>query len=506
MRLIPFLIGVAVLAAFAYLAQSHPFGTYGTETDFYLYYAPDAARLAQGEFPQSTYHGPGYALLLAGVGALTGILFVAAKWISVVAATAVVLLTFLLFSRLFSYWEGIGAALLVAVIGRLPQYAISATTDVVFLAFSLAALVVLVSRREAAPRIAASAAFAAFAYLTRYNALSLIVAILIAIVILDLFDRPLRTRLLLAGAFLLVFITVTSPWLIANARHRGSPFFNTNYLNIGKTLHPDVAAGYSGDDGLLRASRVFHSLGDVIARDPAQAASQYAKNLLMHIRGSFSPAVAGPVVPWLGLLGVAIALARTRTKPLLLLLTAAVLHYLIVGLVHWEARFHFFIAVLLSGFAAHVLFAIFEALRERKLLGRDLARVAAVLAFAAVWLLTLAGAIPYVRRMLATHPTEVLAACDSIERQGLRGARITARKPHLPYLCRMDWVLFPQVTSLGELQQALDANRIDLVFFAAPEAASRRALAPLLDPRRAPAWLQPIWASNDPPAVLYRVR
>ncbi|HEU0185081.1 MAG TPA: hypothetical protein VFS27_07185, partial [Blastocatellia bacterium] len=58
--IIPLLICLAHFLALVYVARQHPFGKYATETDFYHYYAPDAERLAAGQFPQNTYQGPGY--------------------------------------------------------------------------------------------------------------------------------------------------------------------------------------------------------------------------------------------------------------------------------------------------------------------------------------------------------------------------------------------------------------------------------------------------------------
>src|SRR5262245_424072 len=59
------LISLFHLLALIYLARQHPFGNYATETDFYHFYAPDAERLAAGQFPQNTYQGPGYPAALA---------------------------------------------------------------------------------------------------------------------------------------------------------------------------------------------------------------------------------------------------------------------------------------------------------------------------------------------------------------------------------------------------------------------------------------------------------
>src|SRR5215470_18053476 len=91
------LICLIHLLTLVYLARQHPFGNYATETDFYHLYAPDAERLASGQFPQNTYQGPGYPAALALVAKLAGMsgdLFTAGKWLSVVCAVLCGLLVF----------------------------------------------------------------------------------------------------------------------------------------------------------------------------------------------------------------------------------------------------------------------------------------------------------------------------------------------------------------------------------------------------------------------------
>jgi hypothetical protein len=487
--LAPALLALATLLGFASLARLHPFGTYGTETDFYVYFAPDAERIAAGVAPVSTYHGPGYALILAAAAPLAGDLFTAAKAISVLSMTAVVLLSFFLFRPLLGDWGATGAAALVAVSGRLPQYAISATTDILFLALSLGAIIAITGGGKHRLRAAISGALVGAAWLTRYNAIALAAAIVIAIIAIDFFEQPLRKRVVRAAIFVAAFTIVIAPWLVVNRQLHGSPFYNTNYLNIAKELHPEVAAGYTGDDALLRVGQVFHSFGDVVRDDPAQALGRYALNVAMHVRETSMQPIA-----WLALIGAAFGIAR-RSKLVLLFLVMLVLHFAVIGLVHFEARFHFFVVAIDTGLALFAIQQLAEKLEHR--------RAIAVLAFSALWMMTLAGSVPYVRRMLATHPTEVVAACRSMQERGVAHARILARKPHLPYLCHSEWVRFPQVRSLDELHAWLNANRVDVIFFAVPEAATRREVASLLNPRNAPPWLTPVWASSDPPAVLY---
>src|SRR6185436_17737134 len=83
------LISLIHLLTLIYLARRHPFGNYATGTDFYHFYAPDAERLASGQFPQNTFQGPGYPptlSLVAKIAGMSGDLFTVGKWMSVVCA------------------------------------------------------------------------------------------------------------------------------------------------------------------------------------------------------------------------------------------------------------------------------------------------------------------------------------------------------------------------------------------------------------------------------------
>ena len=144
---LPALISLAFLLTVSYVARPHTFGAYATETDFYHLYAPDAERIANWRFPENPYQGPGYPVLLALVGKLTGDLFTAGKWISLLSAALVVMLTFLLFERLFGYWIGICSQLIISVSNQFPKYSMNATTDVPFLMLCLAALVLFIMKR-----------------------------------------------------------------------------------------------------------------------------------------------------------------------------------------------------------------------------------------------------------------------------------------------------------------------------------------------------------------------
>ncbi len=492
----PILLAVATLIALSLLGARHPFGTYGTETDFYHLYAPDASRLAAGEFPQNTFQGPGYPLVLAVVRAVAGDLFVAGKWISIASASLAVFFVALIFQRLGGVSCGIGAGVLLLLSPVFGVYGVSATTDVFFLMLSLAMLAVLTAERPSPNwRAAIAAAIGGFAYLTRYNGIAVIAAVLLAVIVFDLFVEPMRRRLTLAGLFIVVFTAAASPWLIVNAAHHRSPFFNTNYLNIATEFFPEKSGGRFDQDGTRAAAVHFHSFRDLISADPFRIARRYPEKLWNAIRQS---AVA--LLPqWIALValgGAAIALTR-RERMARLLIAAMIAHLLLLALTHWETRYFFLVGALLGGFASYAAVCI----------GTRYKRSGSIAAFAvlsAMALASFARSRAEVERFLASHPVEVMAACEQLQQHGIRGARIVARKPHLSALCNQQWVFFPDVASPEELRVWLAASHVDYLAFGIAEAGSRPGLAPLLDPRNAPPWLQPVWANRGRPYVLYR--
>ena len=502
--LLPLLLCLVYFGVLAYVGRSHPFGTYATETDFYHLFAPDAERIATGRFPENPYQGPGYPALLALVTKLTGDLFTSGKWISITSATLVALLTFLLCSRLFGYWVGVGAALVVMVSGEFPQFAINATTDVFFLLLCLAALVIFTSEQMTVRwRVSLTAAVAALAYLTRYNGLFLLAACLFGIVALNLFERDWRGRLGLATLFVAVFLLTASPWLYANYKHRGSPFYNTNYLNIATEFYPELAGGRTNQDATRGLSDKFHSFGDVLRYDPRRMVRQYPVNLYESLVESITTDLVSPWVGWMAIMGFALALIERRSKAVLLLLVAGAIYFLLMGLSHWETRYYFFIMVIYAGLAVYAAFRLLELARARGLLKHPAYVMAPAALVAVMWAASFAQSRKDVAHFLASHPTEVLSACDYLKREHVSGARILTRKPHLPFICHQEWVFFPQVKSLDELRAWLRSHPVDYIMISSVELSRRRELMPLKDPKTAPPWLKAVWVSSHPNYVLY---
>jgi hypothetical protein len=516
--LIPVLICLAHFPVLYYLARQHPLGNFATETDFYHFYAPDAELIANGQFPTNTYQGPGYSAFLALIAKLVdGDLFDIGKWLSVVCAVLCGLLTFIIFARLFSYWVGVGAHLITIVSGEFPQFSINATTDLFFLLLCLVTLAVFTSNwGSVSRRVALSGVLIGLSYLTRYNGLFLLAAGLIGIVILNLFEKNRRERWVLSMIIILTFLVSVSPWLYLNYKHRGSPFYNTNYLNVATEFYPELVAGKTNQDGTRALEQKFHSFGDVLRYDPQNLLLRYPVNLFESLRLSIQNSLVNQLVGWAALFGVVFALFGKRSKAAGFVLIAGAVYLLLMALNHWETRYYFFIMVLYAGLAVYAVSRLSKAVVARSwswmpplaniTLAAPVAGVFGVVLFAVLWGLSFSESRRDVKRFLAGHPTEVIAALDylnSVNPQGAR-LRIVARKPHLPYLSRNEWVFFPQVKSLDEFRVWVENNQVDYIAIGKRELKERKELTSLSDPKNAPPWLKAVWVNDEPMFILYR--
>jgi hypothetical protein len=510
--ILPVLICLVHFSLLAYLARQHPFGTYATETDFYHYFAPDAERLGSGQFPTNTFQGPGYPAVLAVLAKLVGQqaeLFTVGKWLSVVCAVLVGWLAFVLFARLWGFWVGVGAQLLVAASGEFPQFSINATTDVFFLALCLATLAVFTNERLAVQwRVGLAAALAAASYLTRYNGLFLVVACLAGLLLFNLFELTWRARLQQAALFVGIFVLVALPWFYYNAKRHGSPLYNTNYLNMATEFYPELVRGEVNQDATRALEERFRSFGDVLRYDPARLLKRYPANLWESLRNIAQTTLMNKWVVWVALGGLLLVLLERRSKAALVLLLTGALYLLLMALNHWETRYYFFVMVVCAGLSVYFVVWLFEFARARGRLAHAAFALLPALLVGGLFTASLAESRKDVREFLESHPLEVIAARDYLQSVGECGGqarkRIVARKPHLAYLCRDEWVFFPQVKSLDELRAWLGSNRTDYLLISQRELKERKELRQLGEPNKAPAWLQPAWSQRKPLAVLYR--
>jgi hypothetical protein len=127
--LVALAMGVLYVVALAYPVHRHVVGAF---SDFYVRFAPDADRVAAGEFPRNTYNPPGYPTLLVLASPLTGDHFTTGKWMSLLAGGLTGALAFVLFRRLFGPGPALLAVPIILTSAVFATYAITAMTDVPF--------------------------------------------------------------------------------------------------------------------------------------------------------------------------------------------------------------------------------------------------------------------------------------------------------------------------------------------------------------------------------------
>jgi hypothetical protein len=501
---LPLIISLIFLVTISILARSHTFGTYETETDFYHYYGPDAKRIAARQFPENTFQGPGYSLMLALVNNFVGDLFVTGKWISIISGALIGLLVFILFYKLFSYWVGISAQIIVLVSPLFSRFAINATTDIFFLLLCLASLVIFTADKIPLKwRIPLSAILTSAVYLTRYNGIFLVISFLSGILLLNIFDLKLFDRLKFTTVFIGIFFISVSPWLYANHKHHGSAFYNTNYLNIATEFYPELADSKVNQDATRVLNERFHSFLDVFKYDADRVLKLYPVKLYENLKKSVTNGeLVSPFVGWFALLGLILSLYERKSKTVVLLIGTYVFYMLLLSLTHWETRYYFFAMIVYAGLAAYAAFRLFEILRTRSLLTHPSFKLIPILLIAMMCITSFAASKKEMTRFLANHPEEVIKASEYFHQSNIKGARVMARKPHIAYIGGQEWIFFPQFKSIDELKSWLSGNHVDYVVISSVEIKRRPALAFLKDPNAAPSWLNAVWNSTD--VVIYQ--
>ena len=512
-------------AALAFILGPHQLGDYMTETDFYGAYSQGARMVQSGQLDPSRYGviGPGYEIALALTGLVVRDLFLAAELLSLASSVAILVLWFELLRRRASAMAGFFAVLFMAANAHFLHHAYSAATDAFAIALQAGALFLLLGTRTAhnsTPPLAAQDAtpipadasvapsahgpshrrlvlaglLTAFAFLTRYNAISLVPAALVAI-LLGATRAPRRLRA--AALFAAGFFVAVGPWVLYSLSHGGSFAFQLHH-NIAYEVFAR-ARGIPWDDYQKTLQPQFHSLWDVIARDPAAVLRRMLFNSWDHLR---QDAISLLTVP-LAIAAVAGIPLGQRDGALRRLwpvwLTGALLFVTLVP-VFYSERYSLALLPMYASLAA-LAFAS--------------PRLAFALGSGRVWLKPLLAAVPLATlvlasvkvqaRMIDQLPTEVLTAAKTLRELRRPGDRVIARKSHIAYHGGVEPLAFPFADSLETLARFTHQHDVRWIYFSWPEAETRPALSFLLDTTAVVPGLTPRVVTKPHPAVLYEV-
>ncbi|MCK9409994.1 MAG: glycosyltransferase family 39 protein [Bacteriovoracaceae bacterium] len=476
----------------------HVVGDYHVETDFFQAYVPSAKDILNGIWTIEDFRGPAYPAVLAVFGFFIKDFFAAGIVVSALTAALTLFFTYELIRKLFRTDIAFIVVLLMAVNKTFVQYAYTAGTDMTFNCFAAAtAYFLLKDEQRSWIGIALTAFSAALAYLTRFNGLFVIAAIPLIITLLNIYKIEMKQRLIVSVAFVLLFFAFIAPWGIHSLNEKGSFFFNRNYLNIAYEM---FAKGKVGWDQYWNVESVkYSSLGQVILADPGLFVSTVFRNLVEHFISDMEL-----LIGWgLGICSIAGVLGFVQNRP-----NARQAGYYIFGLmmflvlllVFYGERFSMYLIPLYATLAIGSL--TWERWREIPIYNGTVIALALV-----VW--SFVTSYNYNKENIDSGPQEIKVIADWFNaniKDSDASKIIVCRKPHIAFYMDKTMKYFPYVTGFDALEQETKKLNASYFFYGIYEANMRPEFQSLLDPNQAPAWLEPITYTVNPPSVLYRVK
>jgi hypothetical protein len=487
---------VSLLALLYTGLRLHGVGDYFTESDFYGGYAEGARLIQRGHLDPRRYGvvGPLYELVLALVGSTVGDLFLAGRLISIAAAGGTLLLWWRLIERRLGPAAAAWSLAFLAANPVFFRYGYSATTDMLATLFQAAALLALLGGTARAAALGAGL-LAALAFLTRYNAVYLLPAGLLAIAV---GGPPQGRRIRAATLYAAGFLIPVVPWVL-HSLARGAGFSFQLHHDIAFEVYAH-ARGMSWNEYLSVLQPQFGSLGDVVARDPGAFATRMLFNVFDHLRQDAAILLGWPTAA-LCLLGLALAVRDGSWRKLAPLLLAGALLYATLVPVFYSERYSLPLAPVYLALAG----AAVSSTRLR-LRGRPVPQV--LLAWALpLLLLTLlvADSVRYQQARLGQLPFEVVEAGRALRGIAPLHARVMARKGHIGYYSGLTVEPFPPVGTLPELADYCRARGTGFLYYSWFEAMQRPGFVYLLDTTSAVPGLTVVHATEKKPAVVYRI-
>ncbi len=481
----------------------HTIGDYGIETDFFWGYVPSAKGFLEGNIPMDAFRGPLYPMVLAVVGFVLGDFFRAGILIGVSSAAVVIYVSFEILKRVFSPYTAFFVTILLALNPVFVQYTYSAGTDMFFNALAVLTIFFFLKDKELNYRqIILAGFFGGLSYLTRYNGVFLL-SFVVVIFIVNYWNISWLKRLKAAAVFAVVFVLTFSPWGFYTLSEKGSFFYNENFKNIAYEMHGKGKIAW--DDFWFRESSKITSLTDVVFNDPSVFASTVAGNIGDHFINDMEKLMGWHVGVFV-ILGLIFLIVR---NPLRFWKSRETGYYLInlfffglLLLVFYSERFSLFLIPFYAGLAFYPFFS------DKFKLKKFVPQKYGLLILSALIIFTFIKSYSFNSVNIDSGPKELLVLQEWYTQNiplKERGKRIAARKAHVAYYLDMEFKLLPMADSYEEFIGRLREQQVDYLYFSTIEAAMRRQLQFLLNPKQNHPGLKAVVYFENPPAVLYKV-
>ncbi len=482
----------------------HRVGDYGVETDFFWNYAPDARTIQAilkgegGAFPIDGFRGPMYPLVLACVAFIIQDVFAAGVILGILCAGATLLLTHRLVLEFFGKVEALAVLLVLATNSIFIQYSYSAGTDMFFnLVATLAVYAFLkVLNGNGWRWLVVASVASGVALLTRQNSLFLIVGFLLALFLLNPSKQSLNVQVASLCTVVAVVFALYAPYGFYTLQEKGKFFYSLNYRNIAKDL---FGRETNWDTFWFKKADSFNSFSDVFLADPMKFITNTLANIPAHFIGDM-----GELMSWfLGVfvIGgmVAVGVQRNLTRVQVAYLIFAILHFGVLLLTFYGARFSLNLIAPYAVLA--VLFFKWDAVPKA-------VHYALPIALAVV----LFQSVQFHRKNIDSGPQEMLTLREKFFEITGRNPNthynelIITRKPHIAYYLNLNMGGFPMAETYDELIAEARKLGASYLFYSYFEANLRPQFRFLFNVKEPPPELEPIMTLANPPAVLYRIK
>jgi hypothetical protein len=482
----------------------HTVGDYNIETDFFWGYAPHARMIQNlitgngGEMPIDPFRGPLYPMVLALVGFIIRDQFIAGMVIGTVCGGLAIYFTNRLVARYFSAAAAIVVSLVLATNSVFIQYCYSSGTDMFFnLVATLAILACLNALQESSPKtLVLAGLFTGFALLTRQNSIFIIAGFLISLAALNPQKKSWTERAVAAAIMVGTALVVFSPWGFFTLAAKGKFFYSENHLNIAKDL---FGRETNWDAFWSVKSKEFTSLGDVILADPGKFIGNTLANIPAHFLGDMNDLMTWGLGIFIVLGIIASAVRRDWTKLQLAYFIFAALHFSVLLLVFYGARFSMNLVAPYTLLA--LMFFTWQTIPR-----------AATYALYAGMIVAFFVAIKYHRENIDSGPKELLVLREKFFQVTQRpetewsADTVIARKPHVAYYLNLQMGGFPYVNTYDELIAACRKQHAKFLYYSYWEAQMRPQFQFLFNVQSPPPELEPVLIMEQPAAVLYRIK
>ena len=494
---------MAILALYVVLVSAmgsgRPYLGYH-ETDYLLFFVPDATRLLAGQPLHSPFHPPLYPMVIAASYALLGDWLAAALVVSFVSGLAALVASYLLCLRLGGHPAAFGAVLTLLGSGVFIEEAARASGDALFLALFMGSCLLAIEAWTARSRLLwwACGVTIGLELVTRSSAPPLLLLATLALVS----STPLRARLADCGC-LLAGAAVPVVALLAYGAATGSTVFPTNnHLSLATSFF-HVGDDHSSLDTALQAAARFGNMTEVLVYDPAGLAATYLDRIYELLAINLARLVEPPLYFML-LPGAFFLLGRRWNCAFLVIILVLSAEVLLVNLKPFHARYYLFLVPFLGAAIGHACREILRADWPASVR----TTFAALLVLMFVVATGLATAKPY--RFARNQMAELAELVPLARRQINPGSAVVARKPHLAFHSGAEAVFLPDFETVDRLREFLRltaAERPAYLLYGQAERRWRPQYRALETADRVPDWLEVV-AHSDAPGrwVLYRYR